>query len=200
MIAELYLIAPADAEAGALVDMLKPILATAEIAALLLPRGERSAEAYATLVRSVAPLAQAAGAAVLLEGEPGIVRTLGADGLHVGGSVAAVRAAMAALKPDFIVGAGPVTSRDEAMTKGELGLDYIMFGPLSGAIAATDREMAAWWAETMEIPGVLSDPQTIAGGADAAGCEFLALSDSVWAATDPAALVADVAASLEQEA
>ncbi len=63
MIAELYLIAPADADAGALVDMLKPILATAEIAALLLPRGERSAEAYATLVRSVAPLAQAAGCA-----------------------------------------------------------------------------------------------------------------------------------------
>jgi thiamine-phosphate pyrophosphorylase len=200
MIAELYLIAPADAEAGALAKMLKPVLATASIAALLLPRGQRSAEAYAKLVRSVAPLAQAAGTAVLIEGEPALVRALGADGLHVGGGAGAVKAAIAALKPDFIVGSGPVADRDEAMTRGELGLDYILFGPLSGAIAPADRELAAWWAETMEIPSVLSDPKTIAADADAAGCEFLALSDSVWAATDPAAFVADVAASVEREA
>ncbi len=194
---ELYLIAPADAEAGALAERLTPMLATATIAALLLPRGQRTAETYASFVRSIAPLAQAAGAAVLLEGRPEIVRELGGDGLHVEGSVAAVKAAMAVLKPDYIVGAGPVASRDEAMTAGELGLDYIMFGPFSGAIAAADREMAAWWAETMEVPGVLSDPQTIAAEANAAGCEFLALSDSVWTAADPAALLADIAARLE---
>ena len=194
---ELYLIAPADAEAGALAERLTPMLATATIAALLLPRGQRVAETYASFVRSIAPLAQAAGAAVLLEGRPEIVRELGGDGLHVEGPVAAVKAAMAVLKPDYIVGAGPVASRDEAMTAGELGLDYIMFGPFSGAIAAADREMAAWWAETMEIPGVLSDPQTVAAEANAAGCEFLALSDSVWTAADPAALLADIAARLE---
>mgnify|MGYP001556048406 CR=1 FL=1 len=200
MVAELYLIAPAGAEAAPLAATLKRVLATADIAALLLPRGGSGEASYASLVRIVAPVAQAAGCAVLIEGEPAAVRTLGADGLHIAGPVAETRAARVALKPDFIVGAGAVTNRDEAMMKGELGLDYILFGPLSGAIAAADRELAAWWAETMEIPGVLSDPQTAATGADAAGCEFLALSDGVWAAADPATYVAEIAASLERQA
>lgn len=38
---------------------------------------------YKTMVEAIAPGAQALGAAVMIEGEPGLVRLLGADGLHV---------------------------------------------------------------------------------------------------------------------
>jgi len=198
MVPELYLIAPVDVEADGFAALLQRLLADVTISALLLPRGSRGENAYRSFVKAVAPVAQAAGCAVLIEGEPGLVRTLGADGLHVSGSVGAVQAALSVLKPDFIVGAATDGTRDDAMGKGELGLDYIMFGPISGDIAPETRELAGWWAETMEIPGILCDPEASATTADAAGCEFLALSDSVWRAPDPQAAVVAIAARLRQ--
>lgn len=175
MSANLFLIAPADVPAETLGPALKATLAEREVAALLLPRGALSENAYKTLVKSVTPMAQQAGAAVLVEGAPGLVRLLGADGLHVAGDTDAVREAVEALKPELIVGVGGVSSRDDAMGKGELEVDYILFGPLSGAITPEQREMARWWVETMEIPSVLSDPQASYDGYDADGCEFIGL-------------------------
>ena len=198
MIAQLYLIAPPDADAKSFPQLLASILARTDVAALLLPRGNRGDADYRKLVTGALAIGQAAGCAVLIEGTPALARTLGADGLHVGGDLESVSAAVAALKPDLIVGVGDVANRDNAMTAGELGVDYIMFGPFSGAIAPDVRELAGWWAETMEIPSVLSDPEATAETADANGCEFLALSGSVWSAGDPVAMIAAIADRLEQ--
>jgi thiamine-phosphate pyrophosphorylase len=175
MSADLFLIAPTDVPAETLGPALKATFAEREVAALLLPRGSLSENAYKTLVKSVAPMAQKAGAAVLIEGEPGLVRLLGVDGLHVSGGVRAVREAVEALKPQMIVGVGDVHSRDDAMGKGEIEVDYILFGPLSGTITPDEREMARWWVETMEIPSVLSDPTAGYTDYDAEGCEFIGL-------------------------
>ncbi|HHY48826.1 MAG TPA: thiamine phosphate synthase [Alphaproteobacteria bacterium] len=173
---EIYLVAPPDMTADALQASVAAAAARNRVAALLVPRGARAARDYEQLVRAVAPAVQAADIAVLIEGEPHLVRSLGADGLHVTGGIGAVRAALEALKPEFIVGAGDVRSRHDAMQKGEAGVDYILFGPLSGPISAADRELARWWAETMEIPGVLSDPEASMDTFDASGCEFIGLS------------------------
>ena len=198
MIAQLYLIAPPDADAKSFPQLLASILARTDVAALLLPRGNRGDADYRKLVTGALAIGQAAGCAVLIEGTPALARTLGADGLHVGGDLESVSATVAALKPDLIVGVGDVANRDDAMTAGELGVDYIMFGPFSGAIAPDVRDLAGWWAETMEIPSVLSDPEATAETADANGCEFLALSGSVWSAGDPVAMIAAIADRLEQ--
>jgi len=176
MSAELFLIAPVDVPAETLGPALKATFAEHEVAALLLPRGSLGENAYKTLVKSITPMAQKAGAAVLIEGEPGLVRLLGADGLHVAGGMDAVTDAVSALKPQMIVGVGDVHSRDDAMSLGELNVDYILFGPLSGAITPPEREMARWWAQTMEIPSVLSDPGADYTNYEAEGCEFIGLS------------------------
>ena len=176
MASQLFLIAPADAGPSDLAAALGRILKRTQVDALLLQRGVRPENAYKDLVKAVAPAAQAAGCAVLIEGEPGLVRTLGVDGLHVSGGPAAVLAAVAALKPAAIVGAGDIHSRHDAMTLGELGADYILFGPLSGPITTAERELARWWAETMEIPSVLSDPEAGLDGFEAEGCEFIGLA------------------------
>lgn len=175
MAPQFFLIAPADAEPGHFPRALEHILTNSQASALLLPRGTRSDNGYKDFVKAVVPVAQAAGCAVLIEGEPGLVRTLGADGLHVAADAEAVKDAVAALKPALIVGAGDIHFRHDAMTMAELGADYILFGPLSGAISDAEREMARWWAETMEIPSVLSDPQADGETYDAEGCEFIGL-------------------------
>jgi thiamine-phosphate pyrophosphorylase len=184
MTAQIFLIADGDVDAQSCTRMLDEAIAATEVAAMLLPRGQRSEGSYKALVKAVAPRAQAAGIAVLIEGEPGLVRMLGVDGLHVEGDADALRAATEALKPDYIVGAGQVASRDDAMTKGELQPDYIFFGPLSGARAEEQREMARWWAEIMEIPSVLSDPEATGETASAEGAEFIALGRSLWTAPE----------------
>jgi thiamine-phosphate pyrophosphorylase len=184
MTAQIFLVASTDVDAPSCMRMLDEALAASPVAALLITRGGRSEGSYKALVKAVTPRAQAAGVAVLIEGEPGLVRTLGVDGLHVEGGVNEVRAATQALKPDYIVGAGQIASRHDAMSKGELGPDYIFFGPLSGARDPEQREMARWWAEIMEVPSVLSDPTATAETATSEGSEFIALSDSLWTAPE----------------
>src|SRR3569833_1973610 len=184
MTAQIFLIASPEADAPACGRMLDEALAAAPVAALLLTRGNRSEGSYKALVKAVTPRAQAAGVAVLIQGDPGLVRMLGVAGIHVEGTPDEVKAAAQALKPDFIVGAGQVSSRHDAMSKGELAPDYIFFGPLSGARDPEQREMARWWAEIMEVPSVLSDPAATAESATAEGSEFIALSDSLWTAPE----------------
>ncbi|WP_421758872.1 thiamine phosphate synthase [Devosia sp.] len=175
MSAELFLIAPSDLPADRLLAALGAALAAHPASAVLLQRGELAENAYKALVKAVAPTAQKAGAAVLIEGEPGLVRMLGVDGLHVSGGIKAVREAVSALKPSMIVGVGDIGTRHDAMQKAELDIDYILFGPLSGAISEPERELAQWWAETMEIPSVLSDPSATIEKRDAGGSEFIGL-------------------------
>ncbi len=84
------------------------------------------------------------------------------------------------------------------MSKGEIGPDYIFFGPLSGPRDPEQREMARWWAEIMEVPSVLSDPSATADSATAEGSEFIALGDSLWTAPEGVtARLAAIAKALE---
>lgn len=175
MTAKILMIAPGDASAAAITEALAAAGERTAIDALLLVRGERDERRYRELVKAVLPTAQQQDIAVLVEGEPGLVRMLGADGLHVSGGSDDVRDAVAALHPQFMVGAGNLSTRHDAMTAGELGADYILFGPLSGPISEQQRDLARWWAETMEIPCVLSDPEADIGTVDGAGCDFVGL-------------------------
>ncbi len=175
MSAQIVLVAPSDAPADRLRAGLVAALERSAVAVLLLPRGQRAENEYNTLVKSVAPTAQKQGVAVLVEGDPGLVRKLGVDGLHVPLGLKAVEEAVRVLKPDFIVGAGDIRSRHDAMQKGELDIDYILFGPLSGPMDDAARELARWWAETMQVPCVLSDPEADIAAFDDEGCEFVAV-------------------------
>jgi thiamine-phosphate pyrophosphorylase len=197
MTAELYLIAPIDAEPFAFADALGKVLATTPVPVLLLPRGNRGPADYRGLVNAVLPVAQANGCAVVVEGDPADARSLGADGLHVTGPARAVKEAVGALKPNMIVGAGGIRTRHDAMEKGELGVDYVMFGPLSGPSDGAARDLGAWWAETMEVPSVLSVPEAGLDGLTAGGCEFVALSNAIWDAADPAEAATAAVSRLE---
>lgn len=181
--ADLFLVAPHDADAERFPELLARVLASRDAAALLLPRGDRDAATYDALVNAAAPVAQAKDVAVLIEGTPADVRRLGADGLHVI-DADDVTPALEALKPDFIVGAGGFTEKHTAMEAGEAGVDYVFFGPLSGPIDPDAREMARWWAETMTVPSVFSNPDA-SDPNDTEGCEFVALGGPLW--LEPAA-------------
>lgn len=188
MAPQLYLITPADPDLSQFPRQLMAVLTGPEIAALLVRRGTLSDEAYGQLAERLVQIGQAAGAAVLLEDDVALAQAVGADGIHVTtGGAKAIRAAVAALKPDGIVGAGNVRSRHDAMSFGELDVDYVMFGPLGGEADPQAEELVQWWVDTFEVPAVHSNPAAAPDGSDDTGAEFLALSDCVWAKPDPSA-------------
>lgn len=194
MAPQIYLITPLDPDLSQFPRQLMAVLNGPEVAALLVRRGTLDDAAYQNLAERMVQIGQAAGAAVLLEDDVELVRRSGADGVHVGkGGVKAIRAAIAALKPEGIVGAGAIGSRHDAMSFGELDVDYVLFGPLGGKPDPEAPELAQWWAETFEVPAVYSDPAARLEDFGTTRAEFIALSDCVWTAADPAAALAGFA-------
>lgn len=199
MAPQLYLITPANADPENFPAMLMAVLSAAEFSALLVTRGAMDAEVYAKLAAKIVNIGQGAGCAVLVENDAALVKKIGADGVHITTGPEDLADAVTTLKPSMIVGAGNIHSRHDAMTAGEMDVDYVFFGPIDGSEDAQAADLAQWWSETFEIPGVLSLPAA-KPGADARGAEFLALSASLWSAASPAALIRDIAASLGETA
>ena len=191
MAPQLYLITPATADAETFPATLMAVLNAAEFSALLVSRGSRDDAAYASFATTLVNIGQGAGCAVLLEDDVALVRKIGADGVHITTGPEDLADADKALKPSMIVGVGNVQSRHDAMTAGEMDIDYVLFD---------EPELGQWWAETFEVPGVLSLPAAAPGAADALGADFLALSDSIWSASAPAETMRAIAAGLEQDA
>jgi thiamine-phosphate pyrophosphorylase len=188
----LYLITPflSGADAKAFANVFAEVLDAATIACALVrlaPGAQTDAKAIlAPLLRA----AVAADCALLIETDARLATRLGADGVHVAGASADLAAAIESLKPERIVGAGSLRTRDEAMTAGELGADYVMFGEPRRGARATDLEALAervsWWAEIFETPCVAyADAISAAGELARAGADFVAVDEAIWSAVSP---------------
>jgi thiamine-phosphate pyrophosphorylase len=196
----LYLATPPLADAAAFAPALHEALAAGDVASLLIrfaaDGDERGQEA---IVRALAPAAQDKGVAVLVASAPNVALRAGADGVHVAGCGEDLADAVKKLSPRYIVGAGDIETRDDAMRAGELSADYVMFSdPDREALI----ERVGWWAELFNTPCVaraatLDDVAPLVE----AGADFVLLDDAVWSdARGPAAAVAEAQARLKGEA
>jgi thiamine-phosphate pyrophosphorylase len=197
----LYLVTPLIEDAAAFAGALRGAMAAADIAAVLLrlkPAGERD---LINRIKVLAPLVQSTDIALVIDGHPEVAARAGADGAHLTG-LPAFSAAVESLKPARIAGCGGVSSRDDAMTAGEQGADYVMFGD---ATAERRREplpaiveRVEWWSELFQIPCVgFAANLSEVGPLSAAGADFVAVGDEIWG--DPrgaAAALADAASQL----
>jgi thiamine-phosphate pyrophosphorylase len=194
---QLYLFTPAlrAADLDAFGVLLAEALGSADIAcvlARLAPGAEGDAKKIAArLIEIAAPT----GAALLIDNDPRLAARVGADGAHITGGDAELKEALTSLKPERIVGAGLLRTRDDAMNAGEAGVDYVMFGEprRDGFTPPADEtlERIEWWAEIFEPPCVgyaasLDDVAPLA----AAGADFVALGDAVWQAPAPIEAIA----------
>ena len=190
----LFLITPPVADASRFAPLLEAAIGAADVACVLLRTAARDEGEAKAIVRALAPLAQAGGAALLVEGDPRFAARVDADGLHVAGAGPALDAAIDALRPRRIVGVGNLATRDDAMRAGETGADYVMFGgPDAGEDHARIVEQAAWWAEIFNVPCVAyaRHPDHAAELA-ATGAEFVALCEGLW--SEPAEVAATIRA------
>jgi thiamine-phosphate pyrophosphorylase len=182
---QIYLVTPAIAEAAAFLPALKAALAAGEVACVLFTPAASDDQGAKKLVKEVAPVVQASGAALVVSGWQAIVARAGADGIHLIDGSKGLAEALESFKPERIVGTGGIRSRHEAMTVAEAGVDYVMFGepardgrlpPLEAVV-----ERTGWWAELFEIPCVAFAPDLGAVPLLAdAGADFVALGNAVW--------------------
>jgi thiamine-phosphate pyrophosphorylase len=184
----LYLATPEIDDPQVLTPSLPSLLGAADIAAVLLRLKPSDPRTLISRVKTLAPIIQNKGAALLLEGHVDLVARAGADGAHVSG-LAALEEALPALKPDRIAGVGHLATRHDAMTAGEMGADYVLFGepgekgqrPSMAAIC--DR--LAWWDELFELPSVAfaAAPEEVVAFARA-GADFILAADFIWTASE----------------
>jgi thiamine-phosphate pyrophosphorylase len=191
----IYLGTPAVDDPSALVSNLPGLLASADVAAVLLRLKMSDQRGMISTVKTLAPAIQNAGAALLLEGHVELVARAGADGAHLSG-IAALEEALPTLKPDRIAGVGGLETRHDSMLAGELGADYVLFGerdaygkrPSIDAVA----ERLDWWAELFEPPCIgYAASREEAYEFARAGADFVLVDDAVWA--DPRGATAALA-------
>ena len=199
----LYLATPVVDDPAALVTELPGLLASADVAAVLLRLKETDQRTMTSRIKAFAPPVQKAGAALLVEGHAELVARGGADGAHLPG-IAALKEALPSLKPDRIAGVGGLTTRHHSMDAGEMGADYVLFGepdakgqrPSSQAIA----ERLDWWAELFEPPCVgyatsLEEARDFA----ASGADFVLVGEFIWAdPRGPKAALIEADAAIKQ--
>ncbi|GLI91489.1 thiamine phosphate synthase [Methylocystis echinoides] len=196
--ARLYLATPPLAEARDFHPALTAALSAGEIASLLIRLAGDDPRKNEDIVRALAPVAQDRGVAVLVEDSVTVAMRARADGAHIAGAGDALVDAAKKLSPKYIVGAGDLPTRDDAMRAGEIGVDYVLF-------ENDDRdalvERVGWWAELFNTPCVaraatLADVAPLAK----AGADFVMLDDAVWAdPRGPAAAAAEALAILAEE-
>jgi thiamine-phosphate pyrophosphorylase len=178
----LFLITPPLIEAASFAPLLEAALDAGDVACLLIRTGTQDEGAIKLIVRTLAALAQEKGTACLVEHNSRLAPRAGADGVHINGAGPELAEALAALKPDRIVGVGKLEGRDAAMEAGETGADYLLFGgPDEAETHEAILERVEWWAGIFNVPCVAyaRDP-ALAGELAAAGAEFIALCDGLW--------------------
>jgi thiamine-phosphate pyrophosphorylase len=197
----LYLFTPVLDDATAFAHALDATLAAADVAAVLLRLADADEGTLVNRAKQIATIVQRRDVALLLDGQPELVGRAGADGAHLTG-IDALIAALPALKPDRIAGAGGLRSRHDAMLAGESGADYVMFGEVGPGGKTPPfpavEERVKWWAELVEVPcvGYASDAGEVAALVQA-GADFVALGDWLWThAQGPSAVLTQARSAL----
>lgn len=181
----LVIVTPPEIDPAAFTPLLEEALAAGQVAAVILASGgtEETAHACAT---ALVPLVQRHGAAALVRNFTRVAGRTQADGVHVDTGLADLRSAALSMRPRRIVGAGNLNSRHTAMEAGEADIDFVLFGRLHGDLRPDPHpnalELAAWWAELMEVPAVVMAGNVVdsVGAAVETGADFIALHRAVW--------------------
>jgi thiamine-phosphate pyrophosphorylase len=180
---QIYLAVPGDAD----LRVLETLLKADRVAALLLYGTAGPPEAIA---HEVVAIGHARALPVLLADAPELAHLAGADGVHIPAKEERYAHCRETLGADAMIGAGCSTSWHDALVLGELGADYIAFGPEPGLNGTENvTELVRWWQQVC-LPPVVGFHAGGWDGAEAlvdAGADFIAVSALIWDADAPEA-------------
>ena len=161
-----------------------------DVASVILARGELDPAGFLDHCQKLVPLAQAAGAAVLVADDTQAMGRSGADGVFVSQPGNELKEIVARFSPHKIVGCGGARDRHRALELGECNPDFMFFGRLDGDIRPQPHPknlaLAEWWSGMIEIPCIVMGGSDLSSVVEcvASGAEFVALGLAVFACTD----------------
>jgi len=148
---------------------------------------DQSSDDIRRAAEKLIPIAQANDVAFLLNDDPELAKSIGADGVHIGQDDTPYKAARAIVGEDAIVGVTCHDSRHLAMLAAESGANYVAFGafyPTETKVAKTSAapEILQWWSTMVETPSVAIGGITVDNAAPLikSGADFLAVSGGIW--------------------
>ena len=198
---QLYLITPPEFELMTFPGLLAACLDTVDVGCVRLTMATRDEDRIARAADALREVTHARDVALVIDTHVLLVERLGLDGVHLTDGARSVRKVRKDLGEHAIVGAFCGASRHDGMTAGELGAEYVSFGPVGptalGAGTQAELELFEWWSQMIEVPvvaeGALTDglitllaPHT----------DFFGLGDEIWRHDDPAAELARLAGLL----
>jgi thiamine-phosphate pyrophosphorylase len=188
---QIYLITPSEIELSIFPDRLAACLDAVPVACVRLSVASRDEDRIAKIADALREVTHARDVALVIDSHLMLVERLGLDGVHLTDAARSIKAARKALGEDAIVGTFCAASRHDGLTAGELGADYVAFGPVGvsalGDGRQADLELFAWWSEMVEVPVVAEG----ALNADliralAPMTDFIGLGDEIWRDEDAA--------------
>ncbi len=197
---QLYLVTPPVFETADFADILGACLDACAVGCVRLAMASRDMEAIGRAADALREVCHARDVALVIESHLRLVEPFGLDGVHLTDGSRSVRAVRKELGVDAILGAFCGASRHDAMTAGELGADYVSFGPVGetplGTAERAPLDLFEWWSEMIEVPVVAE------GALDAALigslsplADFIALGDEIWSTEAPARTLASLRAA-----
>ena len=182
----LFLITPTTFDVDTFADTLRDALAGGDVASLLIAFDGADTEKMQRVAEVLTPIAQEAGAAVLILNDTQAAGRARADGVQIDAGMEDLTLAMESLQPNSIVGAAGIKDRHSAMLIGETKADYVFFGmlDLTEHDEAHPKNIAFgdWWAEVFQVPCVVMAGRAPASVRDIAmtGTDFVAIRAGVW--------------------
>ena len=194
---QVYLITPAAFEPSRFPDRLARCLDTVPVACVRLALAGTDESAIGRAADLVRDVAHARDVAIVIDTHVGLAERHGLDGVHLTDHARSVGRIRKDLGDDAIVGSFCGNSRHDGMTAGELGADYVSFGPVTqsalGSGRVADRELFEWWSQMIEVPVVAEGALSLeAITALAPFTDFFGIGDEIWSSDAPDAALADL--------
>ena len=202
---QLYLISPAELDLSVFPAQLAACLDAVPVACVRLALGTRDEDRIGRAADALREVTHTRDVALVIDSHVQLAQTFGLDGVHLTDQARSVAKTRKALGPDAIVGAFCGGSRHDGMTAGELGADYVAFGPVGqtalGKGVPVDPDLFTWWSEMIEVPVVAEGALTpellrlLAPHTD-----FFGIGDEIWSDPDPAAALTRLSRLIAGEA
>lgn len=199
---QLYLITPPEFELSRFPTDLARVLDAVDVACVRVAMATRDEDRLSRAADAVREVCYPRDIALVISEHVLLAERLGLDGVHLTDGARSVRKVRKDLGDDAIIGSFCGASRHDGLNAGEMGADYVCFGPVAktplGDGTVADHELFDWWSQIVEVPVVAEgalDEDIIRKLAPAT--DFFGVGEEIWRAEDPLARLSQLTAAMK---
>jgi Thiamine monophosphate synthase len=198
---QIYLLTPTAFDPEEFAPKLAAVLNAHEIACVRLALASKDEYVLGRAADACRQVCHARDVAIVIESHVALAERHGLDGVHLTDGARSIRKVRKVLGDDAIVGAYCGASRHDGLTAGEIGADYVAFGPVGdtglGDGTKAPRDLFEWWSQMIEVPVVAEGALTVEIVKDFAPVtDFFAVGDEIWSTEDPVKALGDLIAAM----